>query len=222
MKLIRNEKGIALVMVLIFSLIGLAIVSAMLFMLTRGTMMSGSFRIFKSADEAGLGGTIDVTDMIRNRGVAPSLATLPFGLLAADPCLQQKLSIARGTTSPSGWTSCNAIANRLSMDPTAEDPNCPLDPVSNKHYCADMTVDLAGPLGTTFRTYTKIVDTVQGNSDVSALVTGGGQLGGQGVVASNSGQVSPPSVPYLHRIEVQTQNRANPNEKSRYSVLYAY
>ncbi len=221
MKLVRNEKGIALVMVLVFSLIGLAIVSAMLFMMTQGTKMSGALRIFKSADEAGLGGTLEVTEMIRNRGFIPPAVTilgLPFGL---DACLQQKLSTPRGITSPSGWTSCNAIANRLSMDPTAEDPNCPLDAVSNKRYCSDMTIDLPGPPGTTFRTFTKIVDTVEGNSDTSGLVSTG-QLGGTGVVTASSGQVTPPSVPYLYRVEVQTQNTTRPNERSRYSVLYAY
>ncbi len=214
MKLIRNEKGIALVMVLIFSMIGLAIVSAMLFMLIQGTRISGSFKLYKSADEAGLGGTIEVTDMIRNRGTIPlgvTMLSLPSGL---DACLLQKLSTARCTNPPCTgatlWTSCGtglATDPRMSMDPSAS---------------PDMTVVLPGPPGTTFMTYTKIVDTVLGNSETSALITGGGQLGGQGVVAATSGQVAPPSIPYLYKIEVQTQNQTNPNEKSRYSVLYAY
>lgn len=200
MKLIRDEKGIALVMVLIFSMIGLAIVSAMLFMLTQGTRMSGAFKVFKSADEAGLGATVDLTDMIRNRGVAPALATLTTDA-AVLACLQQKL-----TTASSTWTAA-CTAHMRSLDPTDN---------------WDMTVDLPGPSGITFKSYTKIVDTVVGNSETSALVTSGGQLGGQGVVSATSGQVSPPSIPYLYRMEVQTQNPANVNEKSRYSVLYAY
>jgi hypothetical protein len=221
MKLIRNEKGIALVMVLVFSLIGLAIVSAMLFMLMQGTKMSGAFKLYKSADEAGLGGTIEVTDMIRNRGTIPlgvTMLSLPLGPAGTgagqDACLLQKLTTARCANPPCNtatlWTSCGtnpATDPRLVMDPTVS---------------PDMTVVLPGPLGTSFMTYTKIVDTVQGNSETSALVTTGGQLGGQGVVAATSGQVSPPSIPYMYKIEVQTQNTANPTEKSRYSVLYAY
>ena len=75
MKLLRNEKGIALVMVLIFSLIGLAIVSAMLFMLTQGTRISGSLKIYKSGDEAGLGGTFTIAEMIKNKGLQRGTVT---------------------------------------------------------------------------------------------------------------------------------------------------
>ena len=218
MRHIQNEKGIALVMALLFALIGLAISSAMLFMLTQGSLMSGAFKTYRSADEAGLGGAALVTEMIKARGTAPGLTVLPFGL---DACLTQKLSISRGVASPLGWTSCT-VANRLSMDPLAEDDtNCPLDPGSGKHICADMTADLPGPAGSSFRTYTKIVDTVEGNTDVGGLV-GSGELGGAGVVASTSGQVTPPAIPYMYRVEVQTQNTANPSERSRYSVLYAH
>lgn len=213
MRHIRNEKGIALVMVLIFSMIGLAIVSAMLFMLTQGSRMSGAFRMYRSADEAGLGGAGLVTEMIKNRGVNPAGTTLFSGAL--DACLQQKLNTARGLTptdtTASAWTSCGTTFRtdaRLSIDPACIG-------------CADMTVDLPGPLGTTFRTYTKIVDTVQGNSDTGGIVAVG-TLSGGGVVTAAGGQISPPPIPYLYRIEVQTQNQQNPNEKSRYSVLYAY
>lgn len=205
MRYLHNEKGIALVMVLIFAMIGLSIVSAMLFMLTQGTVMSGANKMFRSADEAGLGGVNVVVDMVKNRGTT-SLGTLPFAL---DACLQEKLTISRGTTAPTGWVTCNAAimpVDRLSFDPTVS---------------PDLTRDLPGPPGTTFTVQAKIVDTVRGNSDVSSLVASG-SLGGAGTVASNSGQVTPPPIPYLYRIEVQTQNVANPSESSRYSALYAY
>ncbi len=224
MKLIRNEKGIALVMVLIFSLIGLAIVSAMLFMLTQGTRVSGSLKIYKSGDEAGLGGTFTIAEMIKNKGLAPALTTQPFGPPGSgagqDPCLQQKLSTSKGTTSATLWNLCT-ISARRSMDPMAEDPNCPLDLAANKHYCADLTVDFPGPPGITFRSYAKIVDTIKGNTDTSALVPSG-QLGGTGVVESAGGGASAAPNPYLYKLEIQTQNRANPTEKSRYSALYAH
>jgi hypothetical protein len=223
MKLLRNEKGIALVMVLIFSLIGLAIVSAMLFMLTQGTRISGSLKIYKSGDEAGLGGTFTIAEMIKNKGLAPALTTQPFGPPGSgagqDPCLLQKLGTSKSTTSATLWDKC--IPARRSMDPMAEDPNCPLDPVSNKHYCADMTVDFPGPPGITFRSYTKIVDTIKGNTDTSGLVPSG-QLGGTGVVEAAGGQSYAGANPYLYKLEIQTQNQTNPTEKSRYSALYAH
>ncbi|MFI5294084.1 MAG: hypothetical protein ACHQ0Y_03570 [Thermodesulfovibrionales bacterium] len=206
MKLIRNEKGIALVMVLIFSLIGLAIVSAMLFMLTQGTRISGSLKIYKSGDEAGLGGTLTLAEMIKNKGLAPALTTQPFGL---DACLQQKLSTSRGagtTLATTLWTICKADPTRLSLDPTVS---------------PDMTVDFPGPPGITFRAYTKIVDTVKGNTDTSGIVTSG-QLGGTGVVEAAGGQSFAAANPYLYKLEIQTQNLTNPTEKSRYSALYAH
>lgn len=205
MRYLQNEKGIALVMVLVFAMIGLSIVSAMLFMLTQGTMMSGSNKMFRSADEAGLGGVSVVVDMVKNRGTT-TMGTLPFTL---DACLQEKLTRSREATAPDGWETCKIVVpgvDRLSFDPTVS---------------ADLTRDLPGPPGTTFTVRAKIVDTVRGNSDVSGLVTSG-SLGGAGTVASNSGQVAPPPIPYLYRIEVQTQNDANPSESSRYSALYAY
>lgn len=196
-------------MVLIFAMIGLAIVSAMLFMLTQGTRTSGAFKIYKSADEAGLGGTIATVELIKTvRGLSAPPPNLPFGLPGSgaglDLCLLEKLNGCSGNPCVPGWADCTAA--RLSMDPTVS---------------WDYFIDLPGPFGTSFRAYSKIVSSVQGNTDTSGLVTTG-QLGGAGVVASASGMVSPPAVPYLYSVEVQTQNAANPMEKARYSTLYAY
>ena len=86
----------------------------------------------------------------------------------------------------------------------------------------DMTIDLPGAqLGTTYRVFSKIVDTVEGNSDTGGIVPVG-TLSGGGVVTAAGGMISPPQIPYLYRIEVQTQDTANPRERSRYSVLYGY
>lgn len=207
MRYLQNERGIALVMVLVFAMVGLAIVSGMLFMLTQGTVMSGANKMFRSADEAGLGGVNIAVDMVKNRGWS-SIAVVDATL---GNCLQDKLNLTRGwSTNSSNWLNCNAqqstSVNRLSFDPTVS---------------PDITRTLNGPAGTTFTMQAKIVDTVQGNTDVGGLV-GSGQLGGTGVVASTSGQVTPPTISYLYRIEVQTQNLANPSEVSRYSALYAH
>ena len=82
-------------------------------------------------------------------------------------------------------------------------------------------INLPGPPGTVYRTFAKIVDTVQGNSDTGGLAPVG-SLNAGGVVTATGGQISPPPIPYLYRIEVQTQDTANPRERSRYSVLYGY
>jgi hypothetical protein len=194
----KNERGIALVMVLIFSLIALAIVSALLFMITQGTQLSGGQRFYKTAEEASLGGTEIAMAFIMNRGIAPALPGILTGTGAGTSsaaCMTQKLTLSRAA-----WAGCAAA-------------DMTLDAAIN----SDMRFDL-GP----FRVFTKIVDTVEGNSDVAGLVTGGGELGGAGVVAANSGMVSPPHIPYLYRMEVEATASANAREKSRLSVLYAY
>jgi len=193
-----NEKGIALVMVLILSLISLAIVSALLFMITQGTQLSGSQRFYRTAEEASLGGTEIATEFIMNRGVAPALPGILTGTGAGTSsalCLTQKLTLSRAA-----WANCAAA-----------------DMTLNAATNSDMRFDL-GP----YRVFTKIVDTVEGNSDVAGLVTGGGELGGAGVVAANSGMVSPPHIPYLYRMEVEAAASANARERSRMSVLYAF
>ena len=74
-----------------------------------------------------------------------------------------------------------------------------------------MLIDLGA-----YRVYSKIVDTVDGNSgaDEGLLKTA--------VVNSGSGEVTVVSVPYLYTIEVLSQATANPTERSKLSVLYQY
>jgi len=212
MRLTKNEKGIALVMVLILSVIALALVSAMLFMIMKGTQISGYQKFYRTSEEAGLGGAAISASFIQARGVSVSGDLFAdLSALLGDPantsttnagaagCTDQKIKLPTAQ-----WTVCNP--NDLTWDPST---------------APSMIFDLPGPVQN-YRVYTKIVDTVVGNSEVSALVTGGGLLGGQGVVASNSAMISPPHIPYLYSMEIQAQASTNPNEKSRLSVLYAY
>ena len=57
---LSNEKGIALVMILILSAIALAIMAGLIYMITAGTQISGMQKRYKTALEAGKGGT-DIT-----------------------------------------------------------------------------------------------------------------------------------------------------------------
>jgi hypothetical protein len=199
MKRLHNEKGIALVLVLVLALISLAIVSAMLFMITQGTQMSGSFRFFRTAEEASLGGVEIATQFVKNAGTLPGIAGLSNLVITADACLNEKITLSR-----SSWTAnCSATERSLLID------------------AADATTfDMRFDLGN-YRVFTKIVDTIEGNSETGGIVTDG-TLGGAGVVASSSGLVSPPHNPYLYKIEVQAQNSANATERSRKSLLYAH
>lgn len=75
----------------------------------------------------------------------------------------------------------------------------------------DMRMDL-GP----YRVYSKIVDTVQGNSGASE------ELLKTGVVNTSSGEVVVVSIPYLYTVEVLSQSQTNATERAKFSVLYQY
>jgi hypothetical protein len=82
---------------------------------------------------------------------------------------------------------------------------------TNDNTTYDMTIDLAS-----YRVYSKIVDTVAGNSAVNE------GLLKSGVVTTSSAEVVAISVPYLYTIEVLSQSQNNPTERAKLSVLYQY
>ncbi len=222
-----NERGVALVMVLMLSLIGLAIVSALLYLVTQGTTMSGAMRFYRSAEEVSVGTAEILPDYFQNRGVLNILgAPYANGCNCGDP-----LDPSDNTDENAGGARtcrcdklCNSTADWLDSTAASCDDNGGV---------AGLQVDLnpktnpeIGPLvfGTApnqYSVYVKIVDTVRGNSDVGGIAAPG-ELGGQGVVSSTSGVVSPPAAPYLYRTEILAENTTNPRENSRMSVLYAY
>ena len=218
---IKNEKGIALVMVLILSLISLALVSALLYMMTQGTTMSGGQKFYRTAEEASYGGVEMAMGYISGRGLLniPALPGLGFtaSCNCGDPYIYtDNIDNMTGVRSDRCDKICNPTANWQNGAPATNNQKA-LDPTVG----FDMRFTLVGGNPTTFEVFAKIVDTVQGNSDLGGLVTSG-ELGGAGVVASNTGLISPPHNPYLYRMEVQGQATANPRERARLSVLYAF
>lgn len=212
MKTVRNEKGIALVMVLILSLIGLAIVSALMFMLTQGTRVSGVHKIFRTADEAGLGGanlTAEFIDQnvyraMQSQGLLnPVLVQRnPGGTTTSDACLVAKLTLSN---TGANWTNA-CSADEMSFD------------LSNS---PDLFVQLQGNSGQNFTVNAKIVDTVPGSSDTTGLI-GAKTRRLRGVTDQSSNfEYRPPANPYLYRVEVQTTDSSS-RGVSRYSILYAY
>lgn len=192
MKILRNEKGFALAFVLILAVIALGMTLAMLFMAGRGSFVSGQQKSYRTAVEASRGGMEAMFQLISSRGNASPAYT--YDTLSAG--LGTKLA---GPTLPSGlWPGWGGLDNSMSIDPS-----------SSATY--DMSIDLGA-----YRVYTKIVDTVDGNSgaDEGLLKTA--------VVNSGSGEVTVVSVPYLYTIEVLSQRRSNPTERSKLSVLYQY
>ncbi len=192
-----NEKGIALVMVLILSFIALAIMAGLIYMITSGTLISGLQKRYETAREAGIGGAEIVYQIIAARIDDPAQIETEFSFLsnfdvtATQACINNKL--LRAT---SDW-------------PTDCDKSMTVGASSH---------DMYFEIGTdpSYRVYSKIVDTVEGNS--------GGDEGllGKGYVASGSGEVTVVHRPYLYTIEVQAENQANPSERAKLSILYQY
>ena len=185
MKILRNEKGFAMVFVLVLAAISLAMTLAMLFMVSRGSYVSGQQKRFRTAVEAGRGGMEAMFQLIANRG-----NTDPMYTMSNQTAVQTKLAGPIAT-----W---GGLDNASTIDPT----------VTSSY---DMRIDLA-----TYRVYTKIVDTVDGNSgaDEGLMKTA--------VVNSGSGEVTVVSVPFLYTIEVLSQSTTNATERSKISILYQY
>jgi Flp pilus assembly pilin Flp len=225
MRFLKNEKGIALVMVLILSVIALAIVSTLLYLVMQGTKTSSSYKRYETALDAGHGGSEIASALISNRGnlVISGLSGINFPnqcvcgfdsnpydevypLPSPDTCLCRKLCMpayeSGGTYiwGASGSGACNTAG--ASMDPTTD---------------YDVQFDLPGSGSITYQVSGKIVDTTVGVTDLS-----GEQLSCGTGAAYQCGTFSGPPTPYLYRVELNSQDSSHPTERARLSILYAY
>lgn len=195
-----DEKGIALVMVLVLSAIALAIMAGLIYMVTVGTQISGGQKRYKTALEAGLGGIDVVYQFIGARG-NPNIPNFNFSRAFTNACMTAKLN-----TSTSKWgAACADYANATSLT---------IDPAVSASY--DMTLQLGVAPFPIYTAYAKIVDTVEGNSGGDEGLLKGG------VVTSGTGEVTVVSIPYLYTIEIDAQNQDNPAERAKLSILYQY
>lgn len=229
-----SEQGIALVMVLVLSFIALAIVSALLFMVTQGTTTSGSQGFFRTAEEAGIGGAEIAFEYMESRGrlniPGLNLATAYAGECdCGDPeIFDDNLDFT--TAFPFSRTCrCDKICNptqSYDFNLAVGDDVCDEDTAVNGVQLAlnpAINPDIQFLIGNAPNQYNvsiKIVDTVLGNSDVSGILDD--NLSGDSTVNSQSGIIYPPHNPYMYRIEVLAERASNPRERSRLSILYAY
>jgi len=234
-RIYENEQGVALLLAMILSLIVLATVSALLYLITQETSMSGYQKRYETALEGAKGGvnivaggimpnvigllnsatlsTIETTLQTAYNVTSPYPLNLSFSATntTTTNCLYAKLTNPQVTGATNNWTvgGCTADMQSTSLTNAAG------------AIVADMSFVLPGPQGTgttqNYIVYAKIADTTLGNTDTSGL-----DLQGSGVVQSGSGMISPPQVPYLYRIEFLAQRQNNPDEKSQISALYAY
>jgi hypothetical protein len=201
---IRNNQGIALVTSLMLTLISLTIVMALLYIVAQGIRTSGQNRRYRTAVEASYGGAeIMVKDIIPvmmqnyssgtfSADVQTSFSGVGLQVLSGSKCMQSKL-----VRSTADWpSSCSSV------------PNPKVSP--------DMRMTLQATSGSPFIVTSKIVDTVAGNSDTSGL-----QLEGSGVAESSS-LLTPKSIPYIYRVEIQGERQSNSTSQANVEVVYAY
>jgi Tfp pilus assembly protein PilX len=138
MNLLRNEKGFALGFVLILAVIALVMTLSMLFMVSRGSYVSGQQKRYRTALEASRGGAEAILQIIGTRGTA----TTPYTNLFLGTALTTKLTSATST-----WAS-------------PANSSVTIDPKTNTTY--DVRIDLG-----TYTVYMKVIDTVVGNTGVN-------------------------------------------------------
>lgn len=192
MRLRRNEQGIALAIVMLLALVAVVLASAMLYMTARWAGITGMEKQYKTAYEAALGGTDVSFNFIGARGdnamIDPTLGVTT----SSDNCVGDKL------TKPTGlWR--NTCDNTIVINPLVA-----------------TSFDFRFDLGS-YRVYSKIVDTVEGNSAASV-----GLETANSVANSGTGEVQVFQMPFLYTIEILSERAGNPAERSRVSVLYQY
>ena len=202
MKPLLNQNGIALVTALMLTLISLAIISALLYMIGQGIHMSASEKRYRTALQASYGGAeiamMDITPMVFQ------------GYSGAK--LNEIFANVDNLTFPSG-TSC--FSQKLTLPTSLWSGSCSQD--LNPKSTPDISFSLKGINNSNvpYNVYAKYVDSSIGNTDMSGL-----QLEGSGV-ADASSVITPQHFPNVYRLEVRAERAAN-TEQSNISVLYAY
>lgn len=200
MKTLKNDKGVALLLVLVLSAVGLIIATALAYMITESTKMSGMSKRFKSAAEAGEAGSPIAVQLIDARG-NPAIP-LPNFVIPDNNRLFNPVT-GKLFASTALWTAGTNTSTIID---------------ANDATTYDFRFDIgAGPV---YRVYVKIVDTIRGNT-VAPL--GGKNLHKHGVVANaGSSENTASTYPYFYTVEILSQDSTNPLERARFSVLYQY
>ncbi|CAH2030118.1 hypothetical protein [Trichlorobacter ammonificans] len=204
MKRLHNTKGVALVTSLMLTLISLTIILALMYMIVQGTTVSASYKKYRTSLEASYGGSeLFVKDLLpyvlknyQDSNLAAlagsTFSAVNLQLLSTASCIQSKLTLPSSQW-PAGCSN------------TADPKQSP-----------DATFNLMAASGSPYTIYSKIIETLIGNTDISGL-----QLEGAGVAEAQSG-ITPQHFPYLYRIELQGERSATAKAQANIEVLYAY
>lgn len=185
MKILKNEEGIALLMVLVLSAISLAAMAAMLYMMTVRSDISGLRKGYNTAYEAAMGGADVVDNMIRSKSSLLSFSAFEEtirNIASKDDYFFPANAACEPTTVTTECTrnyddrcisgNCTGMMTKLNMMTdcwsNACDRNLSIDPVNPFTYDFRFRLDNGLSLGDedykAYRVYMKIVDTTYGNA----------------------------------------------------------
>jgi len=228
MKFLNNDKGVALITSLMFTVLSLVISMSLLYMVTSGIKVSAAMKRYKTVAEATYGGTEIITkDLLAkalsygagSTGTFAEYVSAQMGDLnpTFSSCFQQRLE-----NSKKNWSAaCSSVNGNPKSSP-------------------DVSFSLTPATGSPYTVYTKIVDTTEWRFvSFSSPASGGTPVLLNKVIPGNSDraggtgfdtkggtvtQKKPdiPHYPYMYRIEIQGERQQNSNEKANISVQYAY
>jgi hypothetical protein len=136
-----SERGVALILVLVLSAIGLIVMTTVLYVITMGTQISGSEKRYRTAHEAALGG-IDVLRKI----IQDQTNSLLPGVIINYPL--------------NGYPNGSFVAKIGAASLAGFDTNASIDPSTSSTY--DIAIDIGNPV---YRVYAKMIQKQQGNTN---------------------------------------------------------
>jgi hypothetical protein len=228
MKILNNDKGVALITSLMFTTLSLVICMSLLYMVTSSIKVSGAIKRYKTVMDATYGGTEIMTKdlMVKalsyGSGSAGTFSDNISGQMGGlnptfSDCFQVRLE-----NSKKNWSAACANVN------------------GNPKSSPDVTFSLTPATGSPYTVYSKIVDTSDWRFVSFSSPAGGGvpvllnkgtpgnsDRGGGDAGITKGGTVTQkkpdiPHYPYMYRIEVQGERQQNSDEKATISVQYAY
>ncbi len=205
MKNFLEKKGAALITVVALIVVTSAMVAAVYYFIRRGIEVSGLQKKYQTAREASLGGL----DVFTKEILPMAISGTTLANVVASFNTITSAQVQQGATN-------TCFSNKLLLSTASWAGGCSntLDAKSSP----DIRFVVSGIApARPFEVYTKIIDTVAGNSSTSGIT-----LEGQGAAESQTGMITAQHFPYMYRMEVQSERQNDATEKANFTVLYAY
>ena len=210
---LRTERGVVLVMVIVLSAVALLIMTTLIYMITTGTQVSGLQKRYKTALEAGVGGSDVFYQLIALRGETADTNAFTANLNSFS--LNSVVTTGGACTGVLSGATYTGWAAKL-ITPSTSWVNCDrsihIDPNTPTSY--DMKIELGAT--TKYSVYAKIVATIEGNTG------GDNSLQNKGVVSANTGEVAVMPISYDYAIETVSENSTRIDERAKLSIVYQF